>query len=92
MASEIFSAKERSVNPINARSRSIGSGRRGFRTLDFDKRGRANVSEGRFMEYLSQMARSDDYTSVRNDVVYYFNSGGSKLAEYHRKGRYGVVF
>ena len=88
MASEVFSARERGTKSFGARN----AVRRGVGFLDFDSRGRANVSEERFMEYLGQTARSDDYTRERDDVVYYFNGGGSKLAEYHRRGRYGVIF
>ena len=58
--------------------------------LDFDERGRAYVSEDTFMGYLEQYAVEGDYTREKDDVVYYYNSAGCNLAEYHRKEGYGI--
>ena len=60
--------------------------------LEFDDYNRAYVSEEEFMEYLQQTAQESDYTRERNGVVYYYNSAGCILAEYHRKEQYGETF
>lgn len=60
--------------------------------LEFDDYGRAYVSEEEFMAYLQQTAQDDDYTKEKDGVVYYFNGGGCKLAEYHRNEGYGETF
>lgn len=60
--------------------------------LEFDDYGRAYVSEEEFMAYLQQNAQDGDYTKERDGVVYYFNGGGCKLAEYHRNEGYGETF
>lgn len=59
--------------------------------LDFDDRNRAYVSEDRFREYLQQTAEEGDYERERNDVVFFYNSFGCLLAEYHRKEGYGMT-
>lgn len=60
--------------------------------LEFDDYNRAYVSEDEFMAYLQQTAQDDDYTKEKDGVVYYFNGGGCKLAEYHRNEGYGETF
>lgn len=63
-----------------------------MKILDFDDYGRAYVTEDEFMAYLKQTAQDDDYTKEIDGVVYYYNGGGCKLAEYHRNEGYGQTF
>lgn len=63
-----------------------------MKILDFDEYNRAHVSEDEFMAYLQQTAQEGDYTKERDEVVYYYNSFGCKLAEYHRNEGWGQTF
>ena len=60
--------------------------------LEFDERGRAHVTQYEFEEYLEQMRDDGDYQNERDEVVYYYNAWGCKLAEYHIREQYGITF
>lgn len=60
--------------------------------LEFDDYNRAYVSEDAFLGYLSDTYQEGDYYEERNGVVYFFNGGGCKLAEYHLNEGYGMTF
>ena len=64
---------------------------------DFNDKGRAYVSEDEFFEYVERTAIDGDTKKVHIDnegqeVVWYCNSFGCKLAEYNRTEGYGITF
>lgn len=61
--------------------------------LDFDDRDRAHVSEAEFTSFLYSHygVNEGDHTKVVNDVVYFCNSAGCKLALYDRREEYGQI-
>ena len=60
--------------------------------FDFDDRGRAHVTQYEFEEYLAKTHEEGDYQRERDEVVYYYNSFGCKLSEYHIREQYGITF
>lgn len=58
--------------------------------LDFNDRGKANVSFSEFDNYMDELREQGDYIRERNNVTYYYSEGGNIVGRYlHKKRLWG---
>lgn len=60
--------------------------------LDFNDKGRANVSFNEFNNYMNERKEQSDYTEEKYGITYYYNSGGCLLAKYDNNEGYGITY
>lgn len=60
--------------------------------LDFNDRGKANVSFSEFDNYMNERKEKGDYTEEKDGITYYYNGGGCLLAKYDNNEGYGITY
>ena len=59
--------------------------------LDFNDRGKANVSFSEFDTYMNEIKEQGDYTKEKDGITYYYGCG-CLLAKYDNNEGYGLAY